>query len=60
MTEKGLYEGGRRRGKFNYGKKIDRHKQWELEKRDQDHERMVREFFAQRARNKKEKRKNKR
>lgn len=40
---------GRRRSKFNYDKKIDLRKQWELEKRDEQHERMVREFFKNRA-----------
>jgi aconitase A len=37
--------GSESRGKFKYGKKIDYHEQWELKKRDNNHEKMVREFF---------------
>lgn len=60
MSWKGTYEGGRKRGKLNYGKKIDPQKQWEFEKRDLEHERMVREFFAKRAKDRKKNRKSKR
>lgn len=51
---------GRNRSKFTYGKKIDYQKQWEFEKRDAEHERMVREFFRDRAKQRKKNRKSKR
>lgn len=54
---RGIPGSGPKRGKFHYGKKIDHYTQWELEKRDADHERMVREFFVKRAKEAKQRRK---
>jgi hypothetical protein len=57
MSWKGIYEGGRKRGKFNYGKRIDHKEQWDLERKDQQHERMVREFFEKKAKERKKRKK---
>jgi hypothetical protein len=57
MSVKGTYERGKKRGKFNYGKKINLREQWDLERKDQEHERMVRDFFAKKAKERKNRKK---
>ena len=46
----GSVNGGRKNTGFNWNKKkIDNQKEWEFERRDLQHEKMVKEFFEKKA-----------
>jgi hypothetical protein len=49
---------GRKPGKLNWSKRIDHQKQWEFERRDQQHERMVKEFFEKKKKERKKRKRN--
>jgi hypothetical protein len=55
----GSVNGGRKNTGFRWEKKrLDYQKEWELERRDQSHEKMVKEFFELRAKERKARKKN--